>query len=214
MNKDQVKGAAKDIVGKVQEEAGKVLGSKEQQIKGLSKQISGKAQKGVGDVKQAVEDLKKELADHCRTWVRLLAAALLCLRRVHRGRRRCRRDCGRILARQVRRLAESARPQSVPPAVVPGHRAETADGVTGDIYARIDYPFATVRAALKNPGDWCDILILHINTKYCRAASGSQGVVLDVSIGKKYDQAAARTPTGWTLPIALPRKRRTICRWG
>jgi uncharacterized protein YjbJ (UPF0337 family) len=59
MNKDQVKGVAKDIVGKVQEEAGKVAGSKEQQIKGLSKQISGKVQKGVGDVKQAVEDFKK-----------------------------------------------------------------------------------------------------------------------------------------------------------
>ena len=59
MNKDQVKGVAKVVAGKVQEEAGKVVGSKEQQIKGLSKQISGKAQKGVGDVKQAVEDLKK-----------------------------------------------------------------------------------------------------------------------------------------------------------
>ena len=59
MNKDQVKGAAKDVVGKIQEEAGKVVGSKEQQIKGLTKQISGKAQKGVGDVKQAIEDLKK-----------------------------------------------------------------------------------------------------------------------------------------------------------
>ena len=59
MNKDQVQGAAKDVVGKVQEEAGKVLGSKELQIKGLSKQISGKVQEGVGDVKQAVEDLKK-----------------------------------------------------------------------------------------------------------------------------------------------------------
>lgn len=59
MNKDQVKGAAKDVVGKIQEEAGKVVGSKEQQIKGLSKQISGKAQKGVGDVKEAVEELKK-----------------------------------------------------------------------------------------------------------------------------------------------------------
>ena len=59
MNKDQVKGAAKDIAGKIQEEAGKVVGSKEQQIKGLSKQIAGKAQKGVGDVTQAVEDLKK-----------------------------------------------------------------------------------------------------------------------------------------------------------
>jgi len=66
--------------------------------------------------------------------------------------------------------------------------SENADGVTGDIYARIAYPFATVRDALKRPGDWCDILILHINTKYCRPASGSRGVVLDVSIGKKHDQ--------------------------
>ncbi len=59
MNKDQVKGAAKDVVGKVQEAAGKVVGSKEQQIKGLAKQISGKVQKGIGDVKQAVEDIKR-----------------------------------------------------------------------------------------------------------------------------------------------------------
>jgi uncharacterized protein YjbJ (UPF0337 family) len=59
MNKDQVKGAAKDVAGKVQEEAGKLIGSKEQQIKGLSKQITGKVQKGAGDVKQAVEDLEK-----------------------------------------------------------------------------------------------------------------------------------------------------------
>ena len=59
MNKDQVKGVAKDIAGKVQEEAGKLVGSKEQQIKGLSKQISGKVQKGVGDVEQAIDDSNK-----------------------------------------------------------------------------------------------------------------------------------------------------------
>jgi len=59
MNKDQVKGAAKDVAGKVQEEVGKLVGSKEQQVKGLSKQVSGKVQKGVGDVKQAVEDFNK-----------------------------------------------------------------------------------------------------------------------------------------------------------
>jgi uncharacterized protein YjbJ (UPF0337 family) len=59
MNKDQVKGVAKDVAGKIQEEAGRLVGSKEQQIKGLSKQIAGKAQKGVGDVRQAVEDFKK-----------------------------------------------------------------------------------------------------------------------------------------------------------
>ena len=60
MNKDQVKGVAKEVVGKVQEEAGKLTGSKEQQIQGLSKQISGKAQKGLGDVKQSITDLKKK----------------------------------------------------------------------------------------------------------------------------------------------------------
>jgi hypothetical protein len=69
---------------------------------------------------------------------------------------------------------------------------ETPDSVTGDVYARIDYPFATVRAALINPGDWCDILILHINIKYCRAASDSQGAVLNVSIGRKYDEPLAQ----------------------
>ena len=59
MNKDQVKGAVKDVIGKVQQEAGKLVGSKEQQIKGLSKQISGKVQKGVGDIEQSVKALDK-----------------------------------------------------------------------------------------------------------------------------------------------------------
>ncbi len=58
LNKDHVKGAATDVIGKLQEEAGKLAGTKERQIKGLSKQISGKVQKGVGDVKQALEGLK------------------------------------------------------------------------------------------------------------------------------------------------------------
>jgi uncharacterized protein YjbJ (UPF0337 family) len=59
MNKDQVKGAAKDVAGKVQQQAGKLVGSKQQQAKGLAKQLSGKTQKAVGDVKQAVGDLDK-----------------------------------------------------------------------------------------------------------------------------------------------------------
>ena len=59
MNKDQVKGEAKDIAGKVQQEAGKLVGSKEQQAKGLSKQAEGKVQKGVGDLKEAATDHKR-----------------------------------------------------------------------------------------------------------------------------------------------------------
>jgi uncharacterized protein YjbJ (UPF0337 family) len=59
MNKDQVKGVAKGVAGKVQEQAGKLVGSKEQQVKGLSKQISGKVQKNLGDAEEAVENLDK-----------------------------------------------------------------------------------------------------------------------------------------------------------
>ncbi|WP_283743601.1 CsbD family protein [Sideroxydans sp. CL21] len=55
MNKNQIKGAAKDVVGKVQEEAGKLVGSKEQQVNGLNKQIAGKAEKSFGDAKEAVK---------------------------------------------------------------------------------------------------------------------------------------------------------------
>jgi uncharacterized protein YjbJ (UPF0337 family) len=56
MNKDQVKGAAKDVAGRVQEEAGKLTGNKEQQAKGLAKQVSGKIQKNFGDAKEATKD--------------------------------------------------------------------------------------------------------------------------------------------------------------
>ena len=56
MNKDQVKGKAKDIGGKIQEEVGKVTGSSEQQAKGLSKQVEGKAEKALGDAKEIVKD--------------------------------------------------------------------------------------------------------------------------------------------------------------
>jgi uncharacterized protein YjbJ (UPF0337 family) len=55
MNDDQIKGKAKDIGGKVQEEAGKVVGSSEQQAKGLGKQVEGKVQEKVGDLKDAID---------------------------------------------------------------------------------------------------------------------------------------------------------------
>lgn len=56
MNKAQVKGSAKDIAGKVQEGAGKLIGSKNQQIKGLSKQVAGKTEKTYGDAKESIKN--------------------------------------------------------------------------------------------------------------------------------------------------------------
>lgn len=56
MNSDQIKGKAKEIGGKIQEEAGDLVGSSEQQAKGLKNQAEGKIQKKVGDAREVVED--------------------------------------------------------------------------------------------------------------------------------------------------------------
>jgi uncharacterized protein YjbJ (UPF0337 family) len=60
MNKDQIKGKAKDIGGKIQEEVGKVVGSNQQQAEGLAKQTEGKVQEKAGDVKEATKDIIKD----------------------------------------------------------------------------------------------------------------------------------------------------------
>jgi uncharacterized protein YjbJ (UPF0337 family) len=56
MNKDQVKGQAKNIAGKVQEATGKLVDSKSQEIKGINLQVEGKTQKGYGDAKELAKD--------------------------------------------------------------------------------------------------------------------------------------------------------------
>ena len=56
MNEDQIKGKAKDIGGKIQEEVGKVTGSSEQQAKGLGRQAEGKLQEKAGDLKEDLKD--------------------------------------------------------------------------------------------------------------------------------------------------------------
>lgn len=60
MNKDQVKGKAKDIGGKIQEQAGKAVGSSKQQAEGLEKQVEGKVQKTYGDAKEAAKDAMRD----------------------------------------------------------------------------------------------------------------------------------------------------------
>jgi len=56
MNKDQVEGKLQDIGGKIQEEAGKLVGNKSQEAKGLKNQVEGKTQEKYGDVKDALND--------------------------------------------------------------------------------------------------------------------------------------------------------------
>jgi hypothetical protein len=60
--------------------------------------------------------------------------------------------------------------------------------LTGDIYARIEQPYAVVGPAMQGMEQWCEILILHLNVKGCRSASGD---TLNLDIGRKFDQPLA-----------------------
>lgn len=63
-----------------------------------------------------------------------------------------------------------------------------ARAVQGDIYAALDEPYALVGPAVQAASSWCEILILHMNVKHCRASAA--GDRLAVGIGRKYEQPA------------------------
>ena len=56
MNRDQVKGRAKEVAGKVEKHVGRAIGSSRTEAKGLAKEITGKVQKTVGDVRDDLAD--------------------------------------------------------------------------------------------------------------------------------------------------------------
>jgi hypothetical protein len=66
--------------------------------------------------------------------------------------------------------------------------AEAGESLQGDVYAVLEHPFTLVSRTLKDPGDWCAILILPFNTKYCHAVEANGGARLQVRIGRKFDQ--------------------------
>ena len=59
MNTDQIKGAAKEVAGKVQQKTGELINSPEQQLKGAAKQVEGNVQKNYGDAKENLKDAAK-----------------------------------------------------------------------------------------------------------------------------------------------------------
>ena len=73
---------------------------------------------------------------------------------------------------------------------------QDAGDLKGDIYAVVEHPYATVRTALSRAANWCDLLILHLNIKSCRAgeaADRAKPARVVVNLGKKYDQPLEQT---------------------
>jgi uncharacterized protein YjbJ (UPF0337 family) len=63
MDKDNIKGKAKDIAGRAQRQVGEWTGSERDQAEGASKQAEGKLQNAWGNVKEGARDLKDDVED-------------------------------------------------------------------------------------------------------------------------------------------------------
>ena len=64
-------------------------------------------------------------------------------------------------------------------------------GVAGDIRATVEHQFAMTSAALKDPSHWCEILLLHLDTKDCHVSTEGNDTFLGVGVVSKYDQPAS-----------------------
>ena len=71
--------------------------------------------------------------------------------------------------------------------------SQNAGDQQGDVYAVVEQPFTVVSQSLQGMDNWCELLILHLNVKHCRASGAAAASVLSVSVGKKFDQPLADT---------------------
>lgn len=83
--------------------------------------------------------------------------------------------------------------------------SEASGQLSGNIFALVDHPFEQVSAALVKPAVWCDVLMLHLNTKYCAVRGSGAATTLAVSVGRKFDQPlsdAQRIDFVWQPPVS------------
>lgn len=64
---------------------------------------------------------------------------------------------------------------------------QSSTELKGDVYALLSDPFSNLTNGLAQQGEWCEVLILHLNIKYCKPMKGSSGSRLQVYVGRKFD---------------------------
>jgi hypothetical protein len=86
--------------------------------------------------------------------------------------------------------------------------SEDRQRVNGDAYAVLDHAFARASAALSDPAQWCEIMLLPFNTKQCVSSSASlDAQALAISVGRKYNtplDSTQRLEFRFARPIRAP----------
>jgi hypothetical protein len=64
---------------------------------------------------------------------------------------------------------------------------ETSGDLRGDVYSVVEHPYPVVLQSLRSVDTWCDVLLLHLNVKGCKATPGANAS-LTLNVGRKFDQ--------------------------
>ena len=91
-----------------------------------------------------------------------------------------------LLARHAELQSQLAKNAYGRPLVI--ESSEGTGNISGNAYAILDFRFEDVSSAFKSPGRWCEVMILHINTKYCKAGAEASPSTLKVNVGRKTPQ--------------------------
>lgn len=78
---------------------------------------------------------------------------------------------------------------------------ESDESARGEVIALVDHPFATASAALRDPAQWCEVLILTLSVKYCRPSGEGDATALRVVIGSKDDTLESAYPLAFTYRV-------------
>jgi len=84
---------------------------------------------------------------------------------------------------------------------------ESSGQLSGNIFALVSHPFDQVSAALSKPAVWCDVLMLHLNTKNCTVQGSGASTTVGLAVGRKFDQPLSDTQHldfSWRTPTLAP----------
>lgn len=117
----------------------------------------------------------------------------------------CAQDPARLHARHAALQEQLAHNQFQRPLVIESNQTD-AD-LKGDIFSVVEMPYATLNPALQGTDHWCDILMVHLLVKDCRANPAGPAPTLSLAVARTWNQpldAAHRIDFRYKLAAATP----------
>ncbi len=117
----------------------------------------------------------------------------------------CAHDATSLRARHAALQEQLAHNQFQRPLVIESN--QTDGDLKGDIFSVVNVPYATLNPALQGTDHWCDILMVHLLVKDCRANPAGPAPTLSLAVARTWNQpldAAHRIDFRYKLAAATP----------